>query len=117
MFSNLRTEGGVTNHLIVPIETQIFDFQKDVVEIISSSEAELQKNADRKELLVYFQFKELINYYKPKRVEYLRNGKRHTFTLATASNESEILEGNPFLLQKILRFRNISKYEPQPCAH
>ena len=35
MFSNLRTEGGETNHYVVPSNVQIFDYQKDVVEIIS----------------------------------------------------------------------------------
>ena len=117
MFSNLRTEGGITNHLFVPVNTQIFDYQKDIVEVVSSSEAEFQKKADKQQLLVYFQFKELIQYYKPEKVEYLRNGKPFTFTLANASNDDDLLKPHPFLLKKFLNFRTVSKQEPQPCAH
>lgn len=38
MFSNLRTEGGETNHLFIPSWLQIFDYQKDLVRIIEVSE-------------------------------------------------------------------------------
>jgi hypothetical protein len=36
MFSNLRTEGGRTNHLFVP-NLQVFDFQKHLIQILESN--------------------------------------------------------------------------------
>lgn len=117
MFSNLRTEGGISNHLIVPASIQIFDFQKDLVEVTSSSAKELQELADRKQLIPFFQFKELVSTSQPKQLEYIRGGKNHNFNTASVSEKNELLQGNPFLLKKVLRFRAISKYEPQPCSH
>ena len=65
MFSNLRTEGGSTNHQFIPVSTQIFDFQKDLVSILTSNDPRLQ-NLDlyHKEddvQLVLFEFVKLLN--------------------------------------------------------
>jgi hypothetical protein len=38
MFSNLRTEGGTTNHLFIPASWQVFDVQQDLVTILDSSD-------------------------------------------------------------------------------
>lgn len=46
MFSNLRTEGETTNHYFVPVSTQVFNFQKELVTIIETDNEEL-KNNDR----------------------------------------------------------------------
>ncbi len=43
MFSNLRTEDGFTNHLVIPGSWQVFDYQRDLVTIHSSSDPVLQK--------------------------------------------------------------------------
>lgn len=117
MFSNLRTEGGISNHFFVPASVQIFDYQKDLVEIVSSSEAKINLKAERNELLVYFQFRELVHYYQPKKVEYIRNGKRFKFDSDSASVDDELLRSVPILEKKFLKFRTINKFEPQPCTH
>ena len=46
MYSNLRTEGGTSNHFVVPARWQIFPFQRDLVSIVSSTSPELQRLAD-----------------------------------------------------------------------
>jgi hypothetical protein len=38
MYSNLRTEGGRTNHLFLPATLQMFDHERDLVTIVSSSD-------------------------------------------------------------------------------
>ena len=38
MFSNLHTEGGLTNHLLFDKPPYLFDYQKDVVEIVGNVE-------------------------------------------------------------------------------
>ena len=117
MFSNLRTEGGVTNHLFIPVSAQIFDFQKNMVEVVASSDPELQQSATEGKLLTFFQFKNRVADAKPARVAYIRAGQRHTFTLATAPANDELLHKSPLLLRKLLRFRMINKVDPQPCQH
>ena len=61
MFSNLRTEGGTTNHYIMPASLQLFDYQKDVVEIVSSTSPDLQSLADHENLIVFYRFKQPLN--------------------------------------------------------
>lgn len=117
MFSNLRTENGVTNHFFVPVSAQIFNYQKDMVEIVSSSDPKLQKVADEQKLMTYFQFKNHMATARPAQVDYIRNGQRHSFILATASPNDELLHKSPLLLRKLLGFRAITKREPQPCQH
>jgi len=117
MFSNLRTEGGISNHYIVPVKAQIFNFQKDLVEIVSSSDKNLQKEADSNNLLVFFNFKDYIAMKRPERVEYIRKGVSKTFILNNPSTHEDLLQRNNVLLRKIFNFRAINKYEPQPCNH
>ena len=117
MFSNLRTEGGLTNHLFIPISVQVFGYQKDLVEVLSSSDPKLQKLADEQMLLPFFHFKNHIASAKPAQVVYLRNGVRHSFSLASALPSDELLQRSPFVARKLMGFRPISKREPQPCQH
>ncbi|RDV16693.1 hypothetical protein DXT99_02610 [Pontibacter diazotrophicus] len=117
MFSNLKTEGGVTNHFIVPAGVQVFDFQKDMVEVVSSSDKELQALAANRKLMAYFEFKDYVASNKPQFVEYIRKGKQYTFNLAEANHTHELMSQNPYLLRRLLSFREINKYDPQPCYH
>jgi hypothetical protein len=115
MFSNLRTEGGVTNHYLIPASVQLFGYQKDVVEIISSTDPRLQDLANKQTALVLFEFRKHLHERTPRRVDYLLNGKKATF-IAGQSQEPG-LEKNPYVLSKLMRFRSFSKEEPQPCGH
>ncbi|MBF9236508.1 hypothetical protein I2I05_03780 [Hymenobacter sp. BT683] len=117
MFSNLRTEGGVTNHLFIPVSTQVFGYQKDMVEIVSSSDPELQKIARRNQIIPYFQFKNHVAIARPAQVDYLRNGTRHSFTRAAAAPTDDLLHRSSFLMRKLMLFRAVAKAEPQPCEH
>jgi hypothetical protein len=47
MYSNLRTEGGVSNHLFLPSALQVFDQERDLVTIVSSSDRVLALLARR----------------------------------------------------------------------
>jgi hypothetical protein len=116
MFSNLRTEGNISNHYIMPTSFQIFDFQKDMVEIVSSSDPRLQLLANENKLMVFFSFKNYVAQVRPERIEYIRNGQNHTFLLSSTDSGEPLLKSNP-ILKKLLNFRTISKTEPQPCSH
>jgi hypothetical protein len=111
MFSNLRTEGGITNHYIVPASLQVFGYQSDMVEIVSSSDVKLHRLAEQHQLMVLFEFKNHLQKYRPEEVTYRLNGELHLF------RKTGELNPNHVLLSRLMKFRTISKYEPQPCAH
>lgn len=118
MFSNLRTEGGISNHYIVPASSQIFNFQDELIEITGSSDPNLQKYADNGSLLVFYEFKHLVSLIRPERVDFIRKGKPEKFELKAAmATNDDLLKENPFIIRKLFRFRPISKGDPQPCAH
>lgn len=116
MFSNLRTEGGTTNHFIVPTTAQLFDYQKEVVEIVSSTDPLLQKLAEENKAMVLFEFRNYVHERKPARVEYLVNGERKV-VLRGDNASLQALGKNPYVLKKLMKFRPFAVSGPQPCAH
>jgi hypothetical protein len=88
-----------------------------MVEVVSSSDPDLQMLADSQRLMVYFEFRDYLAGKKPKFVEYIRNGRREKFVLAEVSAPNELLSLNPYLLRKFFNFRTINKEEPQNCVH
>lgn len=116
MFSNLRTEGGETNHYLVPASVQIFDYQANLVEIVSSTDESLQRLVEANELMVLFEFKRYLRKYDVEEVVYRLNGKLDVYRKAE-TQMAGVLAPEPALLYRLMKFRNISKFEPQPCAH
>ncbi|MFT2009016.1 hypothetical protein ACMA1I_10105 [Pontibacter sp. 13R65] len=117
MFSNLRTEAGESNHFIVPASTQLFDYQKDIVEIVDSSDPELQKLAEAGKLLPFFQFRTMVRNTMPEKVTYLRNGEPKVFEVSKASLSPELLQKEWFVLEKLMRFRHFYRNGYSPCTH
>lgn len=115
MFSNLRTEGGISNHYIIPASFQIFDFQRDLIEITSSSDPYLQKAADENKLMVFAHFKSYIAEDHPDIVNYIHHGKRQVYLKEGKSSEQ--VGENSYLFRKTMGFRFISKDGLQPCSH
>jgi hypothetical protein len=59
MFSNLHTENGMSNHLIVPSGIQVTNWQYDLVEIIDSNDAKLISTRDNGLLVVYLELRRI----------------------------------------------------------
>lgn len=116
MFSNLRTEGGKSNHFIVPASAQIFGYQKEVVQIVSATDPMLQKLAEDGMGLVLFEFRNYVSAQRPERIEYLLNGERRTYIRGDKASQ-QTLGKNPYVLQKLMKFRPFSIEGPQPCEH
>ena len=57
MFSNLRTEGGVTNHLFIPSSLQVATYQDTLVRVIDSSDPALARFGRQPRLLTMFEFR------------------------------------------------------------
>lgn len=116
MFSNLRTEGGESNHYLIPSGMQLFNYQKDVVEILSSSDPWLQRASDRGQLMIFADFRNQIVRRKPAEVHYLLNGEQQSFFMTDEAYRAMRSE-NSYLFSKFMGFRLFSKEEPQPCKH
>lgn len=117
MFSNLRTEAGISNHLFIPASIQIFDYQKDMIEIVSSSDEPLQSLADNGQLIPYFELNDAFRKGRFTDVRYIRNGKEEYFNRKSSPRDHHLRKPYSLFLRKFLDFRVIYKNEPQPCGH
>jgi hypothetical protein len=77
MFSNLHTEAGVSNHLLIPEPLALFPYQSEVAMIKASSDPDLQHFADRNQGLVMFSLKERLRRKPEQWVTYELNGVRY----------------------------------------
>src|SRR5262249_9373608 len=114
MFSNLRTEGGKSNHLLIPNSWQLFDFQKDLVEIESSSDSYLNELASKKLALPYFDFQKYAKEHPDIIATYLRNGK--TYDLSAERQTPEFNTEPPWYYRVFLVFRPVSLDPEMPCT-
>ena len=76
MFSNLRTEGGRTNHLLVPVSFQLFNYQRDLVRIVSSDNPRLSAYAQTDRLLPFVKFRDIVATSPESSVVYERGRER-----------------------------------------
>jgi hypothetical protein len=115
MFSNLRTEGPLWNHLIVPKRVKLFGFQDDLVEVLSSSKERFTKLADEKLLVPYFELSRMVNRVEtPLTLAFERNGRTIAFEEALPGERPGI-EPTSWLLGKLLRFRPVDAEGPMRC--
>lgn len=113
MFSNLHTEGGVTNHLLFEQPPYLFDYQKDVVEIIATSSPALMPVAAKHDGMVYHALKQHLRWNPDFWVTYRRNGQ--VFEKVTAAT---LGEPKPNLLErKFLIFKTVDFDRPKVCTH
>lgn len=111
MYSNLRTEGGQTNHLLVPAGVQLFGFQRDLIEIKGSSSGFLASLARRDLMLPCFEVRALLQQQPNTSLTY----ERHTDSSAGPS--AQLRQPIQWPLRKLLYFRPVAHSGPQPCFH
>ncbi len=108
MFSNLRTEGGRSNHFLIPAAAQIFDYQRDVVQIVRSSDEYLQSAARR--YIPYFE----VRRHPDASIVYVRRGVEYKFDRAVDDPE---FSAAPRLAASLMVFRPVDRRLKQPCVH
>lgn len=118
MFSNLHTENGHSNHLIVPGGIQLTNWQYDLVEIINSSDASLNSARDNGLLVVYLDLRRIrtstvSNFW----VKFRRNGNDEIFDLALPETY-DALPSLDFLARRYFYFRPVER-DPMKvrCKH
>ena len=117
MYSNLRSEGGRTNHLIWRHPLALANYQEDLVQVVESSDPTLRGAAKRGWPITFFDLRKRISYLakeggKNISITYIRNGK---LTRVQAAELEPDLATRPSVLErKFLIFRAISR---EGCPH
>ena len=111
MYSNLRTEGGQSNHLLVPAGMQLFGFQRDLVKIKDSSSGFLASLAQRKLMLPFFEVRAVLQQHPNTSLTYERHAG------SSASPSAQLRQPIPWPLRKLLYFRPVALSGRQPCFH
>jgi hypothetical protein len=109
MFSNLRTEGGISNHLVMPPGLQAFDYQDDLILITRSSDEFLHTTGRRRQFLPYFELRR----FPDAQIEYRRGDVRHAYDRIADDPTFSPLS---VVQAKLLRFRPVT-VPKQLCFH
>jgi len=109
MFSNLVTEDGQSNHLVVPaLRSKLFGFQEDIVEILASSEDAFYEMSFNGQMITYVMFKRKLQTMVKEGVKNIyiqfRRGSI-VFNVNKAENDEELMSPEPFWSKKLLNFR------------
>src|SRR5271157_1612540 len=117
MYSNLRSEGGRTNHLIWRHPLALANYQEDLVQVVESSDPTLEAAAQRGWPMPFLDLRRRISSQvreggKNISITYIRNGK---LTRVQAAELEPDLATRPSVLErKFLIFRAISR---EGCPH
>jgi hypothetical protein len=112
MFSNLRTEGGVSNHLLVPANFHLTNWQKDLVLIKASDLKALQETVSSNVYLPFLEFKRKVSRTASKDffVLYTRNGVDALLEVKNGvSNDLSLTNRESLLFTKFVHFRPVEK--------
>jgi hypothetical protein len=110
MFSNLRTEGGRTNHFLVPPSVQIFNYQRDLVRIVRSSDRYLNSLVAKQLEVPFFELQRRTRVS----VTYERNDVEERIEPAGSHSSRE---ETPLILRKLMMFRAVDPDGRQHCRH
>jgi len=115
MFSNLRTEGGMSNHLIVRETLPLAGYQDDLVAIVHSSDRKLQRYADQGYVLPYFEFRSYVSRRPDIAVTYLRHGVQRSIT--RIGDDPELSRPVSLIQRKLLAFKPVDMRPAVRCRH
>ncbi len=115
MYSNLRTEGGQTNHWLMPASLQIWGYQRDLVKIHRVSVARIQRLANRGFQWTYFEFKWLMREYPNASVVFEHNGVVRR--VKRVKDDPELMQPENPLMRKLLKFRPVADWTRPSCIH
>jgi hypothetical protein len=120
MFSNLRTEGGITNHLFMPATAlRVASFQEDLVTILDVDDEGLKRFA-RRPRRTFFALQHIVQKMaleqgKTDIAISFRRGSRRV-DLRNAEEDPELMARIPWLQRKLLRFRAVPISRRRECT-
>jgi hypothetical protein len=118
MYSNLRTEGGRSNHFVVPTGFQIAPYQRDLVQVLESNFPPLARLAADRMVIPWTELRARLTEAAPSSgsvsLTYLRNGRR--YQVGSAASDSLLALPVSRLGLKFLRFRPVELRGPRRCS-
>ncbi len=119
MFSNLYTERGQTNHIVLTTPPYLFDYQNDIVRIIRSNEPYFRRLRDEGLLIPYVEFRRMLSQTPDEHRKYLalmydRNGKVELITPDKITDPGVFEPLSPWLVDWF-HFRYVTTKHPQQC--
>lgn len=117
MFANIRLEGGVSNHLVLPAPPGPFGYLEDLVVIEEAQGAEYLEQLAEKEdrALVYYHFLSVLEEAPEAVVTFKRDGES---VGPVSGAELVAAEGDmlhPGWVRKLFHFRPVRLERPTPC--
>jgi len=113
MYSNLRTEGGEWNHLVVPRAVRVFALQDDLVHIVDSSDRRLSDSARQGTRWVWTELRAYLGTRPEVSVTFERNGVVETVPRA---GDHPVLGVPPGpLVTRLLPFREVDPPGRSTC--
>jgi hypothetical protein len=120
MFSNLRTEGGRSNHLFMPRLATLEPYEDDLIEIVDSNDPGFQALKQQELLLPYFEFKHMVNDNESDelRITYLHDGQQHKVEcLHRECDDTDLGTPHSRLRRAFFYFRAVDKGPKMHCRH
>ena len=119
MYSNLRTEGGESNHFLLPAGAQLFATQRDLIQVLASNRPRLQRLAERQQVVPYPEFRarlteEMRSSDSAVAVRYIHRGETHD--VASVAADARLGEPVSWLRVKLFRYRPIEIAGPRRCS-
>ena len=119
MFSNLRTEGGKSNHFFLA-NYEVFSYQTDLVRVLNANDPQFFQLITRGDLVPWFEFKRMISKSNRPDLEIVclrRDQPLVLKRLAPDHNSDDAFEALPWLPYKFLHFHSISDFDqPMKCC-
>lgn len=114
MFSNLHTEGGVSNHLLMPTPPYLFDYQRELARVIRVSDpAALADVTGPGRYIVRYDLDRRLARDPDLRVVYEVDGVRHD----SAASTENVYESTPWPARMLLIFKPVDRGRPKACTH
>jgi hypothetical protein len=110
MYSNLQTEDGRWNHVLVPESVRIFDLQDDTVEVIRSSDERLAEAAGDDTKLIEHDFRTYLSQHPELSVTY-----RHGGQVVTVPRVGAASDGPGLVARRLLLFRDVPLASRNVC--
>lgn len=113
MFSNLHTEGGTTNHLLLTRPPYIASYQDEVAIIEGSSERSMQTMAERRLGVVRYQLEKWMRAHPGDWATFTIDGQRYEHATAQTfpMHDYNLLE------RRLLIFKPVDYARPKQCTH
>ena len=115
MYANLQTADGKSNSFLLPVTTQLTDYQQDLVRIIATNDSGLQPYINSGYDVPFINLRAYTSTHPDASITYERNG---VVTTIEHTHEDPALNRElPWWNRKVLVFRSIDSTEPIACQN